>query len=204
MPSKAPLGTTVALFLCAWAWKVSFSLLRMPLVHGVWGQKKAWPMTTFALGAVRWIMLTLLSVAFLLSTMCFTNIIWWSSEPQQGNRRWGLVVNYSTSEEIKEKEAFQLRCKNILTFIYLRQMVQEIIWEWACLLHPDNSNTACRLWEDSASIAASQPAWHYKGTLHKEVPDTNSWARWAPNKRMSNWFGKMWKWFYSINIHRSL
>lgn len=155
MPSKAPLGTTVALFLCAWAWKVSFSLLRMPLVHGVWGQKKAWPMTTFALGAVRWIMLTLLSVAFLLSTKCFTNIIWWSSEPQQGNRRWGLVVNYSTSEAIKEKEAFQLRCKNILTFIYLRQMVQEIIWEWACLLHPDNSNTACRLWEDSASL---QPA----------------------------------------------
>ena len=150
MPSKAPLGTTVALFICAWAWKVSVSLLRMPLVHGIWRQKKVWPVTTFALGAVRGIILTLLSVAFLLSTKCFANIIWLSSEPQQGNRRWELVVNYSTLEEIKEKEAFQLRCKNIGTFIYSRQMVQGIIWEWACLLHPDNSNTACRLWEDSA------------------------------------------------------
>lgn len=149
MPSKAPLGPRFALFICAWAWKVSFSLLHMPLVHGIWRQKKAWPVTTLALGAVRWIILTLLSVAFLLSTKCFTNIIWPSSEPQQGDRRWGLVVNYFTCKEVKQKEAFQLRCKNILTFIYSRQMVQEIIWEWACLLHPDNSNTACRLWEDS-------------------------------------------------------
>lgn len=89
LAAKTPSGTAAALFFWTWAGEVSFSLLPMLLVRVIWRQERDGLVTALAPGALKWVILTLLSVTSLLRAKCFANTVSVDSEPQQRGKQTG-------------------------------------------------------------------------------------------------------------------